>query len=59
MDQSDLIIESVDTATEQSVRPDGSTPAKKKFVVPEIWVPVDVVESTTFFQFDDSGVTNH
>ena len=33
-------------------------PAKKKFVVPEISVPVDVLEATTFFQLTDSGVTN-
>lgn len=32
--------------------------AKKKFVTPEISVPVDVLEATTFFQVTDSGVTN-
>ena len=58
MDQSDLIIESADTAAEPSVRTDNSTPAKKKFVTPEISVPVDVLEATTFFQLTDSGVTN-
>ena len=58
MDQSDSIIESADAAAEQSLRPDVATPAKKKFVAPEISVPVDVLEATTFFQLTDSGVTN-
>jgi len=31
--------------------------AKKDFVIPEISVPVDVLESTTFFQLTDSGAT--
>jgi hypothetical protein len=31
--------------------------AKKEFVIPEISVPVDVLESTTFFQLTDSGAT--
>jgi hypothetical protein len=31
--------------------------AKKKFIVPEISVPVDVLEATTFFQLTDSGNT--
>jgi hypothetical protein len=31
--------------------------AKKEFVVPEISVPVDVLEATTFFQVADSGAT--
>ena len=31
---------------------------RKKFVPPEISVPVDVLEATTFFQLTDSGVTN-
>jgi hypothetical protein len=30
----------------------------KKFVVPEISMPVDVLEATTFFQLTDSGATN-
>ena len=58
MNESDLTIESADTTAEQSARTDISSPAKKKFVAPEISVPVDVLESTTFFQFTDSGVTN-
>ena len=55
MDGSDLIIETANTA---EVKPDGtetSTPAKKKFIAPEISVPVDVLEATTFFQLAASG----
>jgi hypothetical protein len=37
---------------------ENATPARKKFVSPEISVPVDVLEATTFFQFASSGVTN-
>jgi hypothetical protein len=32
--------------------------SKKTFVEPEISVPVDVLEATTFLQAVDSGVTN-
>lgn len=35
-----------------------STSAKKKFIAPEISVPVDVLEATTFFQTTTSGGTN-
>ena len=31
---------------------------KKKFIEPEISMPVDVLEATTFFQSVDSGATN-
>lgn len=56
MDGSELIIE---TATTE-VKPDGTenTSAKKAFIVPEISVPVDVLEATTFFQAATSGGTN-
>ena len=57
MDGSDLIIE---TATVE-VKPDGtekSTSPKKAFIAPEVSVPVDVLEATTFFQQTDSGSTN-
>jgi len=56
VDGSELIIE---TATE--VKPDeteNSTSAKKNFIAPEISVPVDVLEATTFFQVAASGGTN-
>ena len=32
--------------------------AKKGFVEPEITVPVDILEATTFFQTASSGATN-
>ena len=57
MDGSDLIIE---TATAE-VKPDGtenSASAKKIFIVPEISVPVDVLEATTYFQTTTSGASN-
>lgn len=39
--------------------PTTATPVSKKpFVEPEISVPIDVLEATTFFQSVDSGTTN-
>ncbi len=32
--------------------------SKKAFVEPEVSFPIDVLESTTFFQFTESGATN-
>ena len=58
MDGSDLIVEPANTADVQSDRIETSTPAKKKFVTPEISVPVDVLEATTFFQVATSGASN-
>ena len=57
MNKSDLIGETAATGPEKE---SGGTdePAKKKFVVPEISVPVDVLEATTFFQLTESGATN-
>jgi hypothetical protein len=37
---------------------DGAVTSKKAFVEPEVSFPVDVLESTTFFQFTESGATN-
>jgi hypothetical protein len=34
------------------------SPPKKHFIEPEITVPVDVLEATTFFQSVTSGTTN-
>ena len=31
---------------------------RREFVEPEVSFPVDVLESTTFFQFTESGATN-
>lgn len=59
MNESDLIVETgVNGFENQPVGIDDPRPAKKKFVVPEIAVPVDVLEATTFFQLTDSGATN-
>ena len=37
---------------------DTTQTAKKKFIEPEISMPVDVLEATTFFQAISSGSTN-
>ena len=57
MDGSDLIIE---TATDEvkAGETENPTSAKKRFIAPEISVPVDVLEATTFFQATASGGTN-
>lgn len=56
MNKSDLINETGAKGSEmEPARTD--EPAKKKFVVPEISVPVDVLEATTFFQLTESGAT--
>lgn len=58
MDKSDLIPEaSVEASETQSESQEGFKSPKKKFVPPEISVPVDVLEATTFFQLTDSGGT--
>jgi hypothetical protein len=36
----------------------GAETSKKAFVEPEVSFPIDVLESTTFFQFSESGATN-
>lgn len=43
-------------STETEIDP--SQGNKEAFVEPEISSPVSVLETTTFFQFTDSGVTN-
>lgn len=48
----ELIVSPESEATATEVKP------KKKFVVPEVSVPVDVLEATTFFQVAASGGTN-
>lgn len=59
VDKVDLSREvAVNTPESQSDPTDADKPAKKKFVTPEISVPVDVLEATTFFQLTDSGNTN-
>jgi hypothetical protein len=57
VDGSDVIVETANSVEVQPDRTETSTPAKKKFVTPEISLPVDVLEATTFFQVAVSGVT--
>ena len=42
----------------ESTLTDGSDASRKAFVEPEVSFPIDVLESTTFFQFTESGATN-
>ena len=42
----------------EGVSKDGADLSKKTFVEPEVSFPIDVLESTTFFQFTESGATN-
>lgn len=58
MDGSDLNVETAITAEAKPEAAENSAPAKKKFIAPEITVPVDVLEATTFFQAATSGGTN-
>ena len=44
--------------TDKNVSGESARGGKKLFVEPEISVPVDVLEATTFFQAVDSGGTN-
>lgn len=48
--------DTVKTCDSQSEPVEGSKSNRKKFVPPEISLPVDVLEATTFFQITDSGV---
>ena len=57
MDNADLTKEAPSTSEGHSDPTAGVSSAKKVFVVPEISVPVDVLEATTFFQLTDSGGT--
>jgi hypothetical protein len=42
----------------ESIQTGGTETAKKAFIEPEVSFPIDVLESTTFFQFTESGATN-
>jgi hypothetical protein len=42
----------------EGIQAEGAVISKKTFVEPEVSFPVDVLESTTFFQFTESGATN-
>ena len=47
-----------DRTTSQESAAQAMEPGKKAFVEPEISVPIDVTETTTFFQSATSGATN-
>ena len=58
VDKSNLATEIIPVPSEvQSDSSDSGSAVKKPFVTPEISVPVDVLEATTFFQGIDSGST--
>ena len=42
----------------EAISTDGADTSKRAFVEPEVSFPVDVLDSTTFFQFTESGVSN-
>ena len=42
----------------EGTQTDGTGLSKKTFVEPEVSFPVDVLETTTFFQITESGATN-
>lgn len=46
------------TQTDASVNVEVIPSTKKQFIEPEISMPVDVLEATTFFQAATSGATN-
>lgn len=48
----------VDLQSEGAQKQETIPQTKKKFVEPEMSLPVDVLEATTFFQAVDSGPTN-
>ena len=48
----------VDLQSEGTPKQETIHPDKKRFVEPEMSLPVDVLEATTFFQAVDSGPTN-
>lgn len=56
MDKAEPAIELTTSAESQSEALDAKP--KKPFIIPEVSVPVDVLEATTFFQIAASGGTN-
>ena len=54
-----LIPVQLSRVNETEVKPkEAADHSRKTFVEPEVSFPVDVLESTTFFQFTESGATN-
>jgi hypothetical protein len=58
VDSAKVAPDAVQICDSQSEPAEVPKPNRKKFVPPEISVPVDVLEATTFFQVTDSGATN-
>ena len=58
MDKANVAPDPVKICDKHSEPDEASKANRKKFVPPEISLPVDVLEATTFFQVTDSGVTN-
>ena len=56
MDKADATPDAVKICDNQSELIEESKANRKKFVTPQISLPVDVLEATTFFQITDSGV---
>lgn len=56
MDRANVAPDEVKICESRSEPGEGSKSNRKKFVPPEISLPVDVLEATTFFQLTDSGV---
>jgi len=56
VDKVDVAPDAVNNCDSQSEPVEESKSNRKKFVAPNISVPVDVLEATTFFQLTDSGV---
>ena len=56
MDKVDVAPDAINVCDSQSEPAEESKPPRKKFVAPNISVPIDVLEATTFFQLTDSGV---
>ena len=44
--------------TDEITKAGAADASRRAFVEPEVSFPIDVLESTTFFQFTESGATN-
>ena len=56
MDKVEVAPDPVSIHDSQPEPAEGPKSNRKEFVAPQISVPVDVLEATTFFQLTDSGV---
>jgi hypothetical protein len=58
VDRLDLVENPASASELQTEKTEDAPATRKPFVVPEISVPVDVLEATTFFQGATSGAAN-